>query len=261
MTPKDKGTDHGRFCWYDLMSTDPAASRAFYTELLGWTVKAVDMTDQPYNMIHAGERAVGGMVPLEGDEIPTHWVPYIAVDDVQATCDKAAALGGEVCVPPTDIGPGIFAVVTDPQGGLFSPWKGKEPIGPPTAKGELGAFCWNECMSTDAAASQAFYEGLFGWTTETADMEVNGCAVTYRLLKRNGEHFGGVLDLPPEALEHGARTHWLNYVYVANVDESAGKATGLGATVLVPPTDIPQAGRFCVIHDPQGGVLALFKDA
>jgi predicted enzyme related to lactoylglutathione lyase len=259
MSTPDVPSDHGRFCWYDLMSTDAAASRAFYTRLLGWTVKATDMSDHPYSMIHAGERAVGGIVPLEGDEIPTHWIPYIAVDDVQAACDRAAALGGEVCVPPTDIGPGVFAVVTDPQGGLFSPWQGKEPVGPPPARGEPGVFCWHECMSTDAAGSQAFYTGLFGWTTETADMEVGGQPVQYRMFKRQGEHFGGTLQLPPEAQKQGARTHWLNYVNVEDVDAAVKKAAELGASVLCPPTSIPQAGRFCVIQDPQGAVLALFR--
>lgn len=254
-------TDHGRFCWYDLMSQDPAGSQAFYTELLGWRVDPVDMGEHPYNMIFMGDRAQGGIVGLDGDDVPTHWIPYIAVDDLNKSCEQATGLGGQVCVPPTDIGPGIFAVITDPQGAAFSMWQGKEPLPEPPAKGAVGMFCWHECMTSDAAAAQTFYEGLFGWRTETSDMEIGGCAMTYRLLFQGDQHHGGILDLPAEAKEAGARPHWLTYVTVADVEATLEKATSLGATVMCPPMDIPQAGRFCVIQDPQGGVLALFKDA
>ena len=48
------------------------------------------------------------------------------------------------------------------------------------------------------------------------------------------------------------------YVTVRDVvDASARKAEELGATVMVPPTDIPDVGRFCVFRDPQGAVLSM----
>jgi predicted enzyme related to lactoylglutathione lyase len=254
-------SDHGRFCWYDLMTTDRDASLAFYTALLDWHVDQVDMGDHPYSMIFKGDRAQGGIVQLDGDDTPTHWIPYIAVDDLAAACNRAAELGGQIFVPATDVGPGAFAMISDPQGGVFSLWKSKEPLPAPPAKGEPGTFCWSECLSSDAAASQTFYEGLFGWRTETADMEIGGNPLTYRLLFRGDSHFGGILTLPEEASRQGARTHWLNYVNVADVDASAKKAVSLGATVLSPTMDIPGAGRFSVIQDPQGGMLALFRES
>ena len=130
----------------------------------------------------------------------------------------------------------------------------------PSVINRLGtSWAWFHLLSTDAAGSQAFYEGLFGWRTETADMEVGGCTVTYRLLLRGDAHFGGILELPEEARAQGAGTHWLNYVNVPDVDSHVEKATGLGATVICPPTDIPQAGRFCVIQDPTGAAVSLIK--
>jgi len=255
--------DHGRFCWHDLMSTDPDASLAFYGELLGWTMKPVDMDpEHPYDMLFSGETPVGGIVPLGADDgLPTHWIPYVAVDSLDDSCAKAAELGGAVCVPPTDIGPGVFAVITDPQGGAFSVWKSKEPLQPEPDTNAHGLFCWHECMSTDAEASAAFYAGLFGWRVESLEMEVGGCAMTYRIFHRGESHHGGTMDLPPPTVEHGVRTHWLNYVTVDDVDASADRASSLGAAVLCPCTDIPNTGRFCVIQDPQGGMLALFTHA
>ena len=78
----------------------------------------------------------------------------------------------------------------------------------------------------------------------------------------NGETpIGGVMELPEEAREQGARPHWLAYVAVEDVDASAKKAGELGATVLVGPRDIPDVGRFAVLRDPQGAVIAIYRSA
>jgi hypothetical protein len=63
------------------------------------------------------------MMPMDESwpaAVPAHWMVYFAVDDTDATAAKAAELGGQVSVPPTDIPPGRFAVLNDPQGAVFS---------------------------------------------------------------------------------------------------------------------------------------------
>ncbi len=46
---------------------------------------------------------------------------YFSVADCDASAARAAELGGEVCVPPTEIPPGgKFSVISDPQGAYFS---------------------------------------------------------------------------------------------------------------------------------------------
>lgn len=255
--------DHGRFCWHDLMSTDPDASLAFYGELFGWTLKSFDAApDHGYSMLCAGEHPIGGIVPLDPEQgIPSHWMPYIAVDAIEDACTRVAELGGGVCVPPTDVGPGIFAVVNDPQGGFFSVWQSKDTSRPEPDKGTPGVFCWHECMSTDADATAAYYTDLFGWRLELQQMNLGGVDMAYRLFHLGDEHHGGALDLPAPAIEQGARTHWLCYVNVDDVDVSAERTVALGGAVLCPCTDIPDTGRFCVIQDPQGGMIALFTHA
>lgn len=57
----------------------------------------------------------------EWGEVPPHWMLYFAVDNCDEAAAKAKQLGGEICVPPTDIAKvGRFAVINDPQGGFFS---------------------------------------------------------------------------------------------------------------------------------------------
>jgi predicted enzyme related to lactoylglutathione lyase len=50
----------------------------------------------------------------------------------------------------------------------------------------------------------------------------------------------------------GLPTHWGVYFNVADCDATAAKATELGGSVHVPPTDIPNVGRFAMIEDPTG---------
>jgi uncharacterized protein len=122
---------NGSFCWNELSTTDDAAAIKFYTELLGWEVKAGTPTPSEgseappmvYNEIAVDGRHVGGiykMGPEQSGE-PSNWRPYVAVDDVDAKAAKVAELGGKVCVPPMDIpNVGRFSVITDPTGATIS---------------------------------------------------------------------------------------------------------------------------------------------
>jgi uncharacterized protein len=113
-----------------------------------------------------------------------------------------------------------------------------------------GAFCWSELMTTDVPGALEFYKKLFGWTTEEMHME----GMTYTVVKVGGTEQGGIMATPPEA--QGMPPMWGVYVTVDNVDDTAKMAEKLGGKILVPPTDIPDVGRFCVIQDPQGAVIS-----
>jgi hypothetical protein len=112
-----------------------------------------------------------------------------------------------------------------------------------------GAFSWCELMTTDVDAAKAFYTKLFGWDTE--DMKMPG--MTYTVVKAGGKGIGGIMPIPKEAA--GMPPAWGTYVTVDDVDSTAKTAEKIGAKVLMPPTDIPNVGRFCVIQDPQGAVI------
>jgi len=113
-----------------------------------------------------------------------------------------------------------------------------------------GAFSWNELMTSDPAAAKTFYAALFGW--EFQDMAMG--EMTYAVVKAGGQDVGGLMRTPPEA--GGAPPQWGVYVTVADVDATARRAAALGGKVLVPPRDIPEVGRFCVLQDPQGAVIS-----
>lgn len=113
----------GTFCWNELATKDLGAAKRFYTELLGWKLHESTAAGMAYNEIVVGDRHIGGMYQMteEDGSGPSHWMAYVAVDDVDGKARQAAELGGKVCVPPMDIpNVGRFCVITDPTGATLS---------------------------------------------------------------------------------------------------------------------------------------------
>lgn len=109
-----------------------------------------------------------------------------------------------------------------------------------------GAFSWNELATTDPAAATEFYKKLFGWSIEVKPMG----PINYTIASVGERMVGGIMKALP-----GAPIAWTSYVTVDNVDETVKVATSLGGKVCVPPTDIPNVGRFAIFTDPQGAVI------
>lgn len=118
-----------------------------------------------------------------------------------------------------------------------------------------GRFVWYELMTEDTKGAKAFYPKVTGWGTQDWQGPFE-----YTMWKAGEKPFSGLMTLPEEAKKMGAPSHWMGYVSVPNVDAYAKQATELGATPIVPPTDIPEVGRFTIIADPTGGQIALFQE-
>src|SRR5215210_4828514 len=115
--------ENGTFCWNELATKDLGAAKKFYTQLLGWQLQESTAAGMAYNEIVVGGEHIGGIYQMmaEQGDAPSHWMSYVAVDDVDAKAKLAGELGGKVCVPPTDIpNVGRFCVITDPTGATFS---------------------------------------------------------------------------------------------------------------------------------------------
>jgi predicted enzyme related to lactoylglutathione lyase len=151
---------------------------------------------------------------------------------------------------------GRMAVLQDPTGAVFSVWEAKRQIGVKILN-EPGALCWSELTTRDPKAAEAFYSKLFGWQSK------HGAASAvddYTEFSNQGQTAVGMMamraDMPADM-----PSYWMPYFQVSDCDGSTAKATASGARVMVPPTDIPKTGRFSIISDPQGAMLALFKFA
>lgn len=114
----DEKPTHGTFCWNELMTRDTAKAGKFYSDLLGWNPTESDMPGMKYTLLKAGDKDAGGMMDMPAEvpaEVPSYWMSYITVDDVDAAAAKAKELGGQVIKEPMDIpNVGRFCIIQDP---------------------------------------------------------------------------------------------------------------------------------------------------
>ena len=148
---------------------------------------------------------------------------------------------------------GRMAMLQDRQGAAFAVWQPQDHIGC-RIKREPRAVMWNELTTSDRSDATDFYTGLLG--LDSGEMEG---AMEYTLLKAAGDDVAGVMQITEEM--GPVPPHWGVYFGVANVDDTTSKADSLGATIVVPWTEITGIGRFAVIQDPQGAVFGIFTDA
>ncbi|QYJ75230.1 VOC family protein [Shewanella sp. FJAT-52076] len=113
----------GALCWVELACRSPSRAQGFYSKVFGWDCRESANEDMPYREWLVADEALGGMLEMtaEWGEMPAHWMLYFQVVDCDVFAKRAQELGGTLCVPPTNIpGVGRFAVLNDPDGGVFS---------------------------------------------------------------------------------------------------------------------------------------------
>jgi predicted enzyme related to lactoylglutathione lyase len=246
-------TPTGRFVWFEYLSQDAKKAQGFFGELFGWSTKAVPMPEGEYTMIAAADgRTIGGYSASPDPAATTaSWLPFLQVASAADIAGTTRKLGGSVMKAPSKVGDfATLAVILDPHGApvaLWQPNKVEDP-GAPAA----GHFVWNELASRDPAASVAFYAGIGGFTSSKMDMAGMG---TYHVLESGGQGRAGIMAQQMPQQPHA----WLPYVHVASADQTADKARRLGATIVVPPTDIPNVGRFAILVDAQGAGTGLLQ--
>lgn len=243
----------GRVVWRELATKDAEKAKRFYGELFNWRFESADMGTFQYTMIKAGEKSVGGIMPMHGEmlknNLPSHWMAYVSVNDVDAAANAAKASGGSVAHGPSDIPHvGRFAVLLDPDHAAISAFKstmGDPPVGRPN----LGEFCWETLSTKDIDRAKQFYSKVLGWKS-----------TTFQGMTTFGVGEGMENQVADAQLAQGpVPPNWLSFVVVQNNDDWTKRAAKLGGNVMMPGMDIPNIGRISVITDDQGAALGLFQ--
>ena len=234
---------HGTFSWADNVSTDPERAKAFYVDLFGWGKDEMPVGGgMSYTMFkQEGEYVAGlsGMMPdIQAQGVPSHWSSYVAVDDVDALMDVVTNNGGSVIVPPMDIfESGRVAFIQDPTGAQLGLWGARNHIGAGIVN-TVGAMCWNELVTADAAAAKAFYSALFGWEFSGDDH--------YIQISNRGRSNGGMIQMDTML------PCWMVYFHVPDIDAGIQRVADLGGAITVPKQEIPGGGWWSVVADPAG---------
>ena len=113
-----------------------------------------------------------------------------------------------------------------------------------------GLPCWYELATPDLKAASAFYGKILGWTVADSGMP----GMQYWIAKTGDVMIAGMMQA-----EAGQPVAWSIYFAVDSCDDTAALARDLGATIIAPPADIPNTGRFAVLADPQGVSFAILQ--
>lgn len=258
-------------CWADAMLNDVEAGKRFYGELLGWTFGATDPEWSSYTQAYGPDgKNVAALAPKPDGRMPTVWNLYLASSDIQDTARRIRDAGGQLIMEPMPVGAfGFMLTAADPTGAVFGAWQAGTHPGFETTD-QPGAYVWAEIFTRDAAKTDAFYEGVFGYrgkeifekaaaagdTQNAADPGTDfrifapaGREVTvadavlgrFRMSGRYPE------EMPP---------HILVYFTVEDADRAAETVVRLGGRVTRGPLDSP-FGRFVLVSDDQGAQFGL----
>lgn len=239
--------------WIDLASSDPAASREFYSKVMGWQVEVnPDSQYGGYALAKVGGKDVAGIGPRMMPEAPTAWSVYIGTTDAADLAKKVQAAGGRVVAPPMQVGDqGRMAVFQDPSGAFIGAWQPMAMAG--FATGAPGSYQWAQLNARGFEKALAFYPAVFGWVPRTIPMGEGQPPYTQFLVGEEGVA-GGMEMSPMVPVE--VPSYWMVYFSVADVDATFHKAIEAGGHEVVAPQDFP-GGRSAILADPQGAVFAL----
>ena len=245
----------GEFCWINIVTPKPQEARKFFSEMFGWSYN--DMPEFGGGIIKADGHEIGGMWDIAGPGSPPDMAPVIGVmvkvDNADAANEKVKSLGGKA-QPPMDIMTnGRMVACTDPTGASFDLWEAGDQPGTDADSFLHGVPSWIELLTKDTASAEQFYKSLFGWTASEQDMG----HMKYTTFKLGDDYAAGMMQYVAEMGD--MPIGWSTYVTVNDVDASVEKASGLGATVFMPPMDVPTVGRMAGMVSPQGVSFYVIK--
>ncbi|MFO0748494.1 MAG: VOC family protein [Myxococcota bacterium] len=235
-----------RFERLQLRTTDVAAARAFYAELLGPDPlgRRDDVDRLDIALLPEAARARGA-VP--------HWLGHLGVDDVEATARVS-------CAAPCASGrrprrrrrrPAAVAILRDPGGAIVAPGAARRSVLAADADPARG----RRPPPAHARRGRALedYAALFGWSV-TGRLDLGPLGVFHQFAwQPGGPTVGAMVDVAGRV---GVHTHWLFHFPIAALDPALERVRAAGGLVIG-PVALPDGGRVAVCDDPQGAAFAL----
>lgn len=248
----------GTPCWVSLMARDLNASQEFYGELFGWEfhrdTRQLGPHLGPHLRAQLGDLAVAGLGEITGSlGLPVAWMPYVAVEDADASCALIRESGGTVGVGPLESEwGGRVAVAADPSGAAFGVWQTDGNVGV-SPDGRPGTSIWNELTVHDSAQVTTFYSTVFGYEIQPLDVP----EADYHTMVAHGHPVGG-LNGVGKALPRGHGALWVTYFAVRSVVGAAGLVEKLGGSLTHGPRESPY-GLYARVRDREGAPFAVIE--
>ncbi|HRE89336.1 MAG TPA: VOC family protein [Myxococcota bacterium] len=248
----------GRFFWYELMTTDLEKSAEFFASLLDGDVLRPDDGSPTLFIAPKGtESILFALIPIEAaPTIRSHWIGYLAVDDLDVALDVVREHSGELHAladdnPERDPNEPRFAIVTDPTGAVVNIHQ-DVPMANSEDLPEVGRVAWLELLTNDRPRAAAFYRELVGWEIGAPhDRTDEGVA---HALFLNDRILGLLRDQPRGS---PLAPHWTFFIRVPDLDEAITRVKALGGFVFEDPSQV-DGGRRVIVLDPTGAPTGLW---
>ena len=241
--------NYGQMVWHDLITPNAEQAIEFYSSLFGWTYKTLGKGEMPYHVIYHGDRAIGGIIPLNVKTHPSgEWLVSVSVPDVDKAVAYNSQKGGKTLFKASNFkGRGRSALVQDPQGAYISFIRSE--TGDPDVEISENSWLWNELWTGDLQASLSYYKGIAPYVAN----EVEGEKVPYFLLQKGQSKLCGIMKNPVENM----RSAWLPYIKVSDVESLSSKAASMGAVIMLEPSPEARDNSVAIIQDPNGAPFAI----
>lgn len=248
----------GDFVWCDLSTFHVEATKSFYAGLLGWTYEGTTQPDgSPYDIAATGRQASAGIFAMPRKfrdmGLPSFWMSYNAVEDIDATVAEARRRGGKVEVGPIPFGEGAsIALIRDPLGAGFTVYQGAG-LHPRPAGLPAGRMVWNALYVSDASAVTPFYEALFGWRI-AADPALPG---VFAVHNAEGREIAAIHQLPDAV--RGRFEYWAVHFAVPDLASARARIVAEGGEIVTDDADPRRPALLA--RDPDGAAFYLVQAA
>ena len=242
--------DNHAFCSFGVASSDLEEAGSFYEAILGWKAAEHSFPNgETSTLFFASDFPRAHLRPCNEGE-PSQWIPFLRVLDVDASTELSTANGGGTLVPPTDIAPGRFSVVTAPSGATIALYHEANEEAAEHAPPGPGNVHWTELHSGDIEADLPWLKATFAYEAMEMPIPAGG---TYYILQSGGKPRGGAVT----CMVPGATSTWLSWVHVEDTDAGAAAVQERGGKTLSDPSDYPGVGRMAMVSGPDGAVFGL----
>jgi predicted enzyme related to lactoylglutathione lyase len=248
----------GRFFWYEIMTTDLEKSTEFFASLFEADVlRPDDGTSTLFIAPKGTESILFALVPIEpGPAIRSHWIGYLAVDDLDRALEVVREHTGELHAladdnPERDASEPRFAIITDPTGAVVNIHQ-DVPMASSEELPEVGRVAWLELLTNDRPRAAAFYRELVGW--EIGAPHERGDEGVAHALFHHDRIMGLLRDQPRGS---PLPPHWVYYIRVADLDEAITRVKALGGFIFEDPAPV-DGGRRVIVLEPTGAPVGLW---
>jgi predicted enzyme related to lactoylglutathione lyase len=254
VSPANPARLPGKMVFAALVTPDLLAAERFYTSLFDWQFQNAYVGERLFGEASFDGRTIAAIVqrPVQDGKLPA-WRSFLSTADLDKSVRSAVHNGASVLVDPHQLANvGRDALLADPQGAVFGLLESSSGD-PPDILAAPGEWIWSSLVTTDPRQGAAFYEAVLGYDSFPLPdpQETRHFVLASETFAR-----ASVNPLPSSRPVH---PRWISYVRVSDMTEMVGKATSLGARVVVPAHQDRNGGTIALIADPAGALFGLLE--